>query len=75
MLSSVLHSERAAEVNIAIMRTFVKLRRLLLSDHELARKVEDHDHKIAALLDAVQKLLALPEEPKRHSIGFLAPKD
>jgi hypothetical protein len=70
MLSSVLHSERAAQINIAIMRTFVKLRELLLSHRDLARKVQDHDRKITLLFDTVQKLLTLPAAPKKNRIGF-----
>lgn len=74
MLSSVLRSTRAAEVNVAIMRTFVRLRQLLATNRELARKVEEHDQKIAVLFDAVQKLLA-PPATKKNPIGYIHPKD
>jgi ORF6N domain len=74
MLSSVLRSKRAAEVNVAIMRTFVRLRQLLATNRELARKVEEHDQKIAVLFDAVQKLLA-PPATKKNPIGYIHPKD
>jgi ORF6N domain len=47
MLSSVLRSERAVQVNVAIMRTFVKLREILASHRNLARKVAEHDQQIA----------------------------
>jgi len=76
MLSSVLSSERAVNVNIAIMRAFVKLREALETNRELARKfdelekhVGEHDEKIAAILEAIRQLMAPPEKPKRE-IGF-----
>ncbi len=72
MLSSVLRSQRAAKINISIMRAFVRLRELLASDRELARKVEEHDRKITILFDSIQKLLTLPAAPKKR-IGFTAP--
>ena len=71
MLSSVLHSDRAAQVNIAIMRKFIKLRDLLATNLDLARKVEEHDRKITILFDAVQDLLSAPPEPKKNPIGFV----
>ena len=74
MLSSVLRSARAAEVNIAIIRTFVKLREILATHKDLARKVEQHDQQIAILFDRLQKLLAPPNPPK-HPIGYVPPKD
>jgi len=76
MLSSVLSSERAVNVNIAIMRAFVKLREALETNRELARKFDElekhvgkHDEKIAAILEAIRQLMAPPEKPKRE-IGF-----
>jgi hypothetical protein len=76
MLSSVLNSERAVKVNIAIMRAFVKLREMLESNRELARKfaeleqrVGKHDDGIAAIIDAIRRLMAPPERPRRE-IGF-----
>jgi len=76
MLSSVLKSERAVKVNIAIMRAFVKLRQALESNRELARKfsqleerVGKHDEEIRAIIDAIRQLMTLPEKPKRE-IGF-----
>ena len=74
MLSSVLRSARAAEVNIAIIRTFVKLRENLATHKYLARKVEQHDQQIAILFDRLQQLLAPPNPPK-HPIGYIPPKD
>jgi hypothetical protein len=75
MLSSVLRSKRAAQVNVAIMRTFVKLREILATHKDLARKVVEHDRQIAVLLDTVQKLLAAPDPPKKNPIGYIRPKD
>ena len=76
MLSSVLNSDRAVKVNIAIMRAFVKLREMLESHHELAhkfaelqRRVGKHDEEIAAIIDAIRQLMAPPEKPRRE-IGF-----
>jgi hypothetical protein len=76
MLSSVLNSERAVKVNIAIMRAFVKLRETLDTNRELARKfaelerrVGKHDEEITAVLEAIRQLMAPPEKPRRE-IGF-----
>ena len=76
MLSSVLNSDRAIKVNIAIMRAFVKLRQILNTNRELAakfseleRRVGKHDEEIAAILEAIRQLMAPPEKP-RPEIGF-----
>ena len=73
MLSSVLNSERAVQVNIAIMRTFVQLRRLMDSNADLARKIESlekkYDEKFAAVFAAIKQLIA-PTEPAKKRIGF-----
>jgi ORF6N domain-containing protein len=76
MLSSVLNSERAVKVNIAIMRAFVKLRETLETNRELARKfaelerhVGKHDEEIAAIIDAIRQLITPREKPRRQ-IGF-----
>jgi hypothetical protein len=76
MMSSVLNSERAIKVNIAIMRAFVKLRQMLDVNRELARKfselewrVDKHDEDIAAILEAIRQLMAPPEK-SRPEIGF-----
>jgi hypothetical protein len=78
MLSSVLNSGQAIEVNIEIMRAFVRLRQILSSHKELARKLEDlerrigaHDQQIQAVFQAIRQLMA-PPEPKGRKIGFLA---
>jgi len=73
MLSSVLSSERAVEVNIAIMRAFVRLRQMLASNKDLARKLEDmekkYDEQFKVVFDAIRALMAPPEKP-RKKIGF-----
>ena len=69
MLSAVLRSKQAAQVSLAIIRTFVRLRRILATNEELARKVAQHDHEIAILFDHVRALLQEPE-PKKNQIGF-----
>ena len=73
MLSSVLRSDRGADVNIAIMRTFVQLRRLMDSNRELARKIAEmekrYDEQFGTVFQAIQQLITEEEEPKRK-IGF-----
>jgi aromatic ring-opening dioxygenase LigB subunit len=76
MLSGVLRSKRAIQVNIAIMRAFVKLRRILSSQKELARKlqelerkIENHDKEIIAIFDAIRRLMRPPLKLNRK-IGF-----
>ena len=74
MLSSVLNSERAVQVNIEIMRTFIRLRRMLASHAELARKLEAlekrYDAQFKIVFDAIRELMR-PPEPKKRPIGFL----
>lgn len=74
MLSSVLRSDRAADVNVAIMRTFVRLRKILAANEDLARKVARHDHEIITLFQHLQRLLE-PPKTKKHSIGYVQAKD
>jgi ORF6N domain len=73
MLSTVLNSERAVQVNIAIMRTFVQLRRLMDSNADLARKIESlekkYDEKFATVFAAIKQLIA-PPTPAKKRIGF-----
>ena len=76
MLSSVLRSKRAIQVNIAIMRAFVKLRKILSTHKELAhklnqleRKIENHDVEIKAIFDAIRELMTPPKKPQKR-IGF-----
>ena len=76
MLSSVLRSKRAIQVNVAIMRAFVKLRGMLSTHKELAHKLseleehlKDHDQQIQVIFEAIQQLISQPEKP-RKKIGF-----
>ena len=74
MLSSVLKSKRAVEVNIQIMRTFTKLRELLASHADLRRKLEEmekkYDHQFKVVFEAIKSLIADP--PPVRKIGFTA---
>jgi len=84
MLSSILNSERAIDVNIAIMRAFVRLREILLIHKDLAAKIEalelkyknhdrrfsEYDKHIMAIFEAIKKLMAPPPEKPRRIIGF-----
>jgi hypothetical protein len=76
MLSSVLNSERAIQVNIAIMRIFVRLKQMVLHHKELAvklseleRKIEHHDTAIIAIFDAIRQIMKEEEKPKKK-FGF-----
>jgi hypothetical protein len=76
MLSSVLHSQRAIAVNIAVMRAFVKLREIMGTHKDLAHKIEalerkycEHDAEIQVIFKAIRKLLEPPAASKRR-IGF-----
>ncbi|HJX11769.1 MAG TPA: ORF6N domain-containing protein [Candidatus Binatia bacterium] len=74
MLSSVLHSKRAVQVNIEIMRTFVRLRQLLASNEELARRLDaienKYDQQFKVVFDVIRELMT-PPATKRRRIGFL----
>ena len=72
MLASVLRSKRAIEVNIAIVRTFIRLRQMLSSNEELARKVAQHDKEIGLLFEHVKRLLQPPDATQKKRIGFRA---
>ncbi len=76
MLSSVLNSKRAIQVNIAIMRAFVEMRDLLVNHKELAKRLEklekrltEHDDNFQVVFEAIKQLLEMDEKPKRK-IGF-----
>ena len=76
MLSSVLRSKRAIQVNVAIMRAFVKLREMLSTHKELAHKLseledhlKDHDEQIQTIFEAIRQLMTPPERPRKR-IGF-----
>jgi hypothetical protein len=81
MLSAVLSSKRAIQVSILIIKTFTRLRQLIASNQELRQKIEDmerryekrfgaHDQQLREIFEAIQKLLAPPEEPKKNRMGF-----
>jgi len=87
MLSSVLNSQRAVQVNIQIMRTFTKLRELMITHKDLTRKIEglerkfqdkfkEHDQKFILVFNAIKDLLSDKEEKskKRGPMGFIPPK-
>lgn len=81
MLSTALNSERAIQVNIAIMRAFVKLREILSTHKELAhkltqleKKIEKHDEEIKLIFDAIRQLMT-PLVPKKRKIGFHREKE
>ena len=87
MLSSVLNSKRAIHVNIQIIRVFTKLREIMSTHKDLARRIEDlertfqekfqeHDKKIILIFNAIKDLLADKEESakKREPLGFIVPK-
>jgi hypothetical protein len=73
MLSSVLRSRRAVQVNIAIMRAFVRLREMLLTNADLARKLAaleaKYDSQFKSVFDAIRQLMTPPDPPRRR-IGF-----
>ncbi len=74
MLSSVLRSKRAVQVNIAIMRTFVKLREMMATHKGLAQKLQQlekkYDGQFQIVFDAIRQLIVVEEKPKR-SIGYV----
>ena len=79
MLSSVLRSRRAIAVNIAIMRTFVRMRALATLNRDLAKKLDEleqrvsgHDGAIASIVRAIRELATPPEPKGRRRIGFVS---
>lgn len=78
MLSSVLKSERAAQVNVLIMRAFVRMREVLAGQKDLLKKLDElekkyqtHDIEIKAIFDALKRLIQ-PSAPPQRRIGFIA---
>lgn len=73
MLSSVLRSKRAIQVNVEIMRAFVRLREILSTHKDLARKLEElekkYDSQFQGVFEAIRRMM-IPPEPKRKRIGF-----
>jgi len=74
MLSSALRSNRAADINVTIMRTFVRLSQVLATNEDLARKVAQHDRQIGVLFEHVKALLEPADPAKKHPIGFGQPE-
>jgi len=79
MLSSVLHSERAVTVNIAIMRAFVQMRKFLETHRDLALKIEElertvssHDENIQLLFETIRQMIEKKREPM-EPVGFKIP--
>lgn len=74
MLSSVLRSSRAVQVNIEIMRAFVRLKQMLATHADLARKLasleKQYDEQFKVVFDALRALMAQPEKKKKKTIGF-----
>jgi hypothetical protein len=74
MLSSVLRSERAVQVNIEIMRTFVRMRALVLHHKDLARRLDEleahYDDQFKIVFDAIRRLMAPPRRKRPRAIGF-----
>ena len=76
MLPSVLRSQRAVEVNIAVMRTFVQLRRLMDSNRDLARRIDSlearYDEQFSAVFEAIKQLITDDKQRRgKRPIGFL----
>ena len=86
MLSGVLHSKRAVQVNIGIMRTFVKMREMMISHKDLSHRLDDmerkyetrqnnNDTKFRAIFDALRDLMEPPPMPSKKPIGFVREKE
>jgi hypothetical protein len=75
MLSSVLHSSRAIQVNVEIMRAFVRLRQMLASNRKLAEQLRSlemkYDKQFRVVFDAIRQLMAEPKPSKNRPIGFI----
>jgi hypothetical protein len=75
MLSSVLKSNRAVQVNVEIMRAFVRLRDLIGHNREMAKRLDDleskYDRQFKAVFDAIRELMAPPAPTPKRRIGFV----
>ncbi len=75
MLSSVLRSDRAVQVNVEIMRAFVRLRQMLASNKKLAKQLDDleqkYDEQFSMVFDAIRQLMKPVESGKKRPIGFI----
>ncbi len=76
MLSGILHSDRAIQVNIQVMRSFIRLREMLMSHKDLKEKLEameqKYDHQFRIVFDAIKQLLEPPASSTKKKYGFLA---
>ena len=76
MLSSVLNSKRAIQINIEIMKTFVRMREMLISNREMAKRLDEleskYDKQFDVVFDAIRQLMAPPPVPTKGKIGFPA---
>jgi len=70
MLSSVLRSKKAIQINISIMRAFVRIREYLATHKDVLKKLEEHDRQIKTLFEVVNKMLLPPPVKKKRKIGF-----
>ena len=74
MLSSVLNSKRAIQINIEIMKTFVRMREMLISNREMAKRLDEleskYDKQFDVVFDAIRQLMAPPPAPPKRKIGF-----
>jgi len=82
MVATLLNSPRATELSVYVVRAFVELRGMLISNRELAgkvhaleRKVSVHERNIAELVDSMAELLTAPPSPPKRPIGFITPED
>jgi hypothetical protein len=78
MAATILNSQRATEVSVYVVRAFVRLRDLLASNRELARRLDQHERKLAThdqaisgLLETIRQLMTPPEPPRKRRIGFV----
>ena len=70
MAANLLNSQRAVDVSVLVVRAFVRLRQLISTHRDLARKTGGHDQAIASIVDAIRQLMAAPPEVPRKPIGF-----
>lgn len=82
MAATVLNSPRAVEMSLYVVRAFVRMREVLATDKELARKlaafeqrIDSQDETIVEILAAIRQLMAPPEPKKKHPIGFVTPEE
>jgi hypothetical protein len=73
MMASVLRSKQAVQVNIAIVRAFIRLREIVATNAEIAALVRRHDQEIGVLFEHVEQMLQL-REPEKRPIGFQHPR-